>query len=311
MLVCNPEKWAIERFLESGETDDTWGVRPSDSSKFDAGQLAIVRVGTDRRNSAERSGRKPLDAGIYAVCEIRGPSFPGKGANGAYWAADAGRSPGWPTVRVRYLRNYLNRPLTIKQLREERPDLSHLLLGGFQAASFPITAADFLAVLELLGEDPDAIASEVAEVGGDRLDRLSELESKFLHASPVVKTRLSRTIERGPIGREVKRLNGFRCQMCEALGLNPFGFKKPNGEPYVEAHHVMPVHRQEIGSLSSANVITLCANHHRQVHFGDVVCNICEQHFTFALDGKEVTIARRQIRLPVSNGERIERACRA
>ncbi len=299
VLVCNPAKWAIDKFLESGVMTDTWGVRPSDASKFGAGQLAIVRVGVDRRNGAERDGREPLEPGIYAVCEIEGPSFAGTGASGVHWAADAGRDPGWPTVGIRYLRNYLAQPLTIERLREEQPGLSRLLLDGFQAASFPISAGDFRAVLDLLGEDQDAIAAEVAEDGADTLDRLAELESKFLHASPEVKTRVSKGTERGPIGTEIKRLNGFRCQLCEALGGNPIGFKKRNGEPYVEAHHVMPVHRKEIGSLSATNIVTLCANHHREVHYGDVDVAIGDQHFSFTIGGKDVTIPRAKVKLRI------------
>ena len=292
VLVCNPRKWAIDRFIENGAPDDTWGVRRSDASKFGAGQLAIVRVGIDHRNRAELADHKRLEAGIYAVCEIMGPSFAGEGANDAYWAADEGRSPGWPTVGVRYLRNYLDRPLTIKKLRKERPGLSQLLLRGFQESSFPISADDFHAVLNLLGEDPDAIAAQGARDTADTFERLAELEGKFLHASPEVKTRVSKVIERGPIGTEIKRLNGFRCQLCEALGQDPIGFKKRNGEHYVEAHHVMPVHRKEIGSLSADNIVTLCANHHREVHYGNVATAISEEHFIFKIDGKEVPVPR-------------------
>lgn len=299
VLVCNPAKWAIDRFLESGLTTDTWGVRPTDAAKFDAGQLAIVRVGVDRRSVTERGDRQPLEPGIYAVCEIQGPSFAGTGASDAYWTNDAGRDPGWPTVGVRYLRNYLGRPLTIEYLREERPSLSHLLLDGFQAASFPISADDFHAVLESLDEDRDAIAAEVAKNETITPDRLAELESKFLNASPEVRTRVSKGIERGPVGFEVKRLNGFRCQLCEVLGRDPIGFKKRNGDPYVEAHHVMPVHRKEIGSLSAANIVTLCANHHREVHYGDVDVGIGNETFTFMIEGTRVTIPRAKVKLRI------------
>ncbi|ESX49435.1 hypothetical protein NLY43_25500 [Mesorhizobium sp. C416B] len=66
VLVCNPAKWAIDRFFESGITYDTWGVRPSDQHSFAPGQLGIVRVGVDRRSTAERDGRPPLEPGIYA-----------------------------------------------------------------------------------------------------------------------------------------------------------------------------------------------------------------------------------------------------
>lgn len=57
VLVCNPRKWAIYRFLEAGIVQDTWGVRPSDQQYFSPGQLAIIRVGIDHRNMQELKGR--------------------------------------------------------------------------------------------------------------------------------------------------------------------------------------------------------------------------------------------------------------
>jgi len=302
VLVCNPAKWAIDEFLDSGTTTDMWRVRPSDASKFGAGQLAIMRVGIDRRTASEREGGEPLKAGIYAICGIEGPSTSGTGANDAYWAAGEGGDQGRPSVRIRYLRSYLARPLTIERLRQERPGLSRLLLDGFQGASFPISAHDFHDVIEVLGEDQDVIAAELAEGSPSTLDRLAELESKFLYASPEVKARVSKGIERGPIGAEVKRLNGFRCQLCEALGRDPLGFKKRNGDPYVEAHHVMPVYRREVGSLSATNIVTLCANHHREVHYGDVDVTIGAGDFTFTIDGRSVAIQRAKLELRVQIG---------
>jgi len=47
-------------------------------------------------------------------------------------------------------------------------------------------------------------------------------------------------------------------------------FKKKNGELYVEAHHVMPVSKSKSDRFPASNVLTLCANHHREVHFGCV-----------------------------------------
>src|SRR5258708_13111472 len=88
---------------------------------------------------------------------------------------------------------------------------------------------------QLLGENVEAMPKSLD------VARLTDLESKYLDSSPDLKKRVSRTIERGPIAALVKRANGFRCQLCAALGRDPIGFKKKNGEPYVEAHHVMPV----------------------------------------------------------------------
>ncbi|MFC5066549.1 EVE domain-containing protein [Flaviflagellibacter deserti] len=291
VFVCNPAKWAIDRFLSDGIDVDSWGVRPSDQYKFKPGQLGIVRVGVDRRSVAKRGGASPLEPGIYALCEVESEAFPGTGASDAYWTEGAEREPGWPTVPIRYLRKYLTGPLSIERLRRERPGLSHLLLNGHQAASFPIPADDFQAVLALLNEDAEELPSPTTPPV-DTPDKLAELEQRYMNASPEVKTRVSKGIERGPIGAAVKRANGYRCQLCEGLGLNSIGFKKRNGEPYVEAHHVMPVSKRQIGSLSATNVVTLCANHHREVHYGDVSVTINAEDFEFSIQGTIVRVPR-------------------
>ena len=152
------------------------------------------------------------------------------------------------------------------------------------------------------GEAPDTGAAlsdqDTAEEPQGDLDRLAALERRFLEATPEVKTRISRGIERGPIGREVKRLNGFRCQICKALGSEPLGFRKKDGEPYIEAHHVMPVSRKEIGSLSAANIVTLCANHHRELHYGDASVTIAETEFSFVIAGRLVVLPRAKVGIP-------------
>ena len=81
-------------------------------------------------------------------------------------------------------------------------------------------------------------------------------------------------------------------QVCEALGINPLGFLKMNGEPYVQAHHVMPVSTKEVGSLSASNVMTVCANHHRQLHYGGIEVRISDKTFEFEIDGQLVAIQR-------------------
>jgi len=222
---------------------------------------------------------------------VESEAIDGTGAADEYWASGEARGPGWPTVKIRYLRTYLGAPLTIERLRAEHPEMSKLLLNGFQAASFPIAAEEFRTVLRLLGEEPDDLPSPTGEAATG-LDKLAAMEAKYLHASPEVKHILSKKIERGPIGAMVKKANGFKCQLCEALGMNPVGFLKKNGEPYVEAHHVMPVSQREIGSLAGSNVMTLCANHHRQMHYGGIIVDIAEATFEFVVGDRKIKIPR-------------------
>jgi hypothetical protein len=46
------------------------------------------------------------------------------------------------------------------------------------------------------------------------------------------------------------------------------------------------------GSLSPDNLITVCANHHRQLHYGDVKLIENNSKFIFVIDGKYVEIPK-------------------
>lgn len=52
-----------------------------------------------------------------------------------------------------------------------------------------------------------------------------------------------------------------RCEYCGELG-----FLKPNGEHYLEAHHLLAL--SEDGPDTPENVVALCATHHREAHYG-------------------------------------------
>lgn len=117
-------------------------------------------------------------------------------------------------------------------------------------------------------------------------------ERELLGRKPAVRERISKLIERGSIGSQLKKANGFRCQLCEAMGLETVSFLKPNGEPYVEAHHAIPVSELEVGSLSATNIMILCANHHRQMHYGDVRIDRGPTEFWVTIDGYQFSIKR-------------------
>jgi hypothetical protein len=161
----------------------------------------------------------------------------------------------------------------------------------YHAASLPISRDDFLAVIELLGEDVDALPSPI-EQQAVTAEMISEMEKKYINASPEVKARVSKTIERGPIGSLVKSANGFRCQLCEALGLEPLGFKKRSGGAYVEAHS-----RHAGGQAGGGLAVGL--EHHDGLRKSPPAmplwgCNRRNQrtHFELTIDGRKVSVAR-------------------
>lgn len=140
-------------------------------------------------------------------------------------------------------------------------------------------------------EQADLAQSETNPLAGE-LARMAELERQALGETPKARLKTSVAIERGPIGKAVKKANGYKCQICMAQGANPLSFLKKNGIPYVEAHHVTPVSELQIGSLAASNIMTLCANHHRQMHYGDVSVEICDNTFKVQRDGQSLTLKR-------------------
>ena len=50
-----------------------------------------------------------------------------------------------------------------------------------------------------------------------------------------------------------------------------FTFTKANGEKYSEAHHLQPLSND--GSQDEYNVVILCPNHHRIMHYANVIIN--------------------------------------
>ncbi len=58
----------------------------------------------------------------------------------------------------------------------------------------------------------------------------------------------------------VQQANG-RCEYC-----TEHGFTLPDGRRYLEAHHILAL--SAWGPDTVDNVVALCANHHREAHFG-------------------------------------------
>ena len=58
----------------------------------------------------------------------------------------------------------------------------------------------------------------------------------------------------------IERSKG-RCQLCE----HGAPFRTPDGQPYLEIHHVIPT--EEGGEDSPVNLVALCPNCHRKMQF--------------------------------------------
>ncbi|MER0405891.1 winged helix-turn-helix domain-containing protein [Vibrio vulnificus] len=72
----------------------------------------------------------------------------------------------------------------------------------------------------------------------------------------------------------VKKLKAKYQNKCQIKSCQ-FSFVKSNGEHYSEAHHLKPL--SEGGGQHEENVVILCANHHRMLHYADVVIGELER----------------------------------
>jgi hypothetical protein len=272
-FFCAPKTWAIDDFLSTNIEYDTYRVNDWYKDFVKPGQLAVIRVGIDKRNKEQLGGKEKLTSGIYAIVEILDtPKMSTEVSDFYLNEEDQGQEK--LRVKIRYLKNLLNTPLLLDTLKlNPITNQDQYLIDGFQRSTMPLRKEAFEEIINLLGAD-DQIFNNIENETSDSIDEIEKLELKYQNASPQVKEVISRRIERGKISSAIKKFYDYKCKVCEALGQNPLSFKKTNGEHYIETHHIIPVANLTQGSLGISNLITVCANHHRQFHYGDI--NIIE-----------------------------------
>jgi hypothetical protein len=292
-FFSRPGSWDIDSFLSSGESPEgDHTVKPRKATEFKEGQLGLLRVLIDKRTVADRNGAPKSSPGVYAIVQITGaaaivpPFAPQWFASGSRYAEDQLR------VRLTVIRNFKSAPIPLSEL--ETVGDAPLLKPREGVACAPLQEEAFLKLCDRWGGGGDSIAREVAKTEAPtNWATIQKWERRYADAAPLVKQALSRRIERGPIGIWVKSFCKHRCCVCEAQHLNPFSFLTSSGNPYAEVHHVMPVSTGVAGALTASNCIVLCANHHRQAHYGvGSIRTDGPTRFVFDFDGKSVEISR-------------------
>ena len=188
--------------------------------------------------------------------------------------------------------------MTETSVLEQHPSGSADIFAGIDGDKaeqwMAIDDAKLVRIIELLGISIEDLPIPTPPLAIAGPQQRAIIWSTVSSAAPVVKERISKYIERGPAGDLVKAANGYRCQICEALGLPALGFPKADGTPFVEAHHVIPVSTLEKDVLGPANVIVVCPNHHRQLHLGGAVQldEACCFRFEFPFDQPTVRVKK-------------------
>lgn len=295
IFYCNPKMWAIDDFLEDGTEISTWKVTDWQKDNFQEGQLGVVRVNVDKRTRKELNGKEKLEVGIYAVVQIiERPEYKTDVEDDFWTDENKSKEFSW-RVKIKYIKNLLENPVLIDDLRkmEELQGDTPLIKGSYNS-SWSISEKRFLKILELADIHLNKIDKVKNETVFDEQEIL-QLEAKYANSTPRIKEIISKKIERGEISKRVKKWYDYECQICKKVGLNnPHGFKKRNGEYYIETHHFFPVSELKKGSLGLGNLMTLCANHHRQVHYGNIeIISSDEDFFILSIDNEQIRIKKK------------------
>lgn len=141
--------------------------------------------------------------------------------------------------------------------------------------------------------DLEVFTRLISKSTADTMEGILNLEKKMHKYRPEIKRRISSFIEQGAVAEKVKRTAGYRCILCEALGRKSLSFKNANGKYYIEVHHVVDAALRKKRVLNISNLMTVCANHHRQLHEGNSIFHGQNDHFLFLeIDGKGFNIKK-------------------
>jgi len=124
------------------------------------------------------------------------------------------------------------------------------------------------ALRNIIKEDLKTARPKKEKLDIDEQNFLSDLSGKIL---PEKKRSVVTLFKRNTrIAKRLKILYQGKCQICN------FTFEKENGENYSETHHVVPL--GERGSEEIKNIIVLCANCHRQLHYDKAIWKSLERN---------------------------------
>jgi len=206
-----------------------------------------ARLGLTPQERLLRAAEFPYPVRLSSVADLGRLRTTISGRQGAIGRKEGARGPGNRNKRIRLA-------FAVPQPLDEAAYVESIVLGENRGLR-----AELASVLP----ENDSSAFQPSEFA-----RLEKILARYASATPEGRQRVTRAVERGPIGNLLKRAHGYRCQICRAFNRVEATFRKPDGSAYVEAHHVVAVAQGVRGSLRPENVIVVCAAHHRELHYG-------------------------------------------
>ena len=119
----------------------------------------------------------------------------------------------------------------------------------------------------------------------DPLKSLMTLNARLKGLPPKELSAKAQTyLDRGSaVTTALKKILGSKCQICDWQGFTKKQTKKNSGpENFIEAHHLTQISEQKSGSLCTENILLVCPNCHREIHYGS--------KFSFTSDSENIYI---------------------
>lgn len=297
-FFSNPKYWYIDDFLNSDKSNREvyYSINKDHRDRFKIGDRGVIRVGRDTRNKSELDGKEKMKPGIYAIVKVIAlPEFIKDNDDEFYANNNDANEEKW-RIKIKIVKNLIDCPIIFNEKNKVELDEDKYLINGFQRATMPLNEDVFYKILKLIILNNSTNINTYEEIIdiknlGSSIMGIELLNELYTNVNIEQKERLVKVIERGKIANKIKEYVQYKCQICEALGNNPYSFKKKSGEYYVETHHIVPVSDTKNTKLSVDNLICLCPNHHRQVHYGNVkIINNNDKYVEYNLDGIQVKI---------------------
>lgn len=121
------------------------------------------------------------------------------------------------------------------------------------------------------------------------IKRINFFNQQYSDTKPYRRHVVSEQIARPSIITDyLKELLEYTCQLCHERG-----FMQANGIPYIETHHIIELHKLIAGSYCSDNIVIVCANCHRKLHYANVrYHNSNQSKVTVHINGVEYEFTR-------------------
>jgi len=142
---------------------------------------------------------------------------------------------------------------------------------AWQSSIRKLSDPAYFEILRRAGISKD-INNDICEIESktDPLQILSALNEKLKNLPPKeINHKAQAYLDRGSsVTTALKKLLGAKCQICEWQGFAKKKNKNIKQENFIEAHHLTQISDKQSGSLCTDNIILVCPNCHREIHYG-------------------------------------------